>query len=89
MAVTYTRRFAYNTILGLLVDQDDDGKLASEAAKSRVWIDDIDQKIESAATVADLTRLFNAMPPEQRVETTASFTKRKLEINNANRPISK
>jgi hypothetical protein len=82
-AVTYAKRITYATILGLLVDDDDDGELASAKAELGSWVEDAEEQITACSTVQELAKLFEAMPPKQRVETTKTFTKRKLEINNA------
>lgn len=82
-AITYARRYGYTTILGLLVDEDDDGQLASAKSELNNWVEDVDEQITNCQTVQELAKLFNAMPPKQRIETTKAFTKRKLELNNA------
>ncbi len=82
-SITYARRYCYTTILGLLVDEDDDGELASAKAELKAWVEDVDEQIAKCNTVQELARLFEAMPPKQRIETTKAFTARKLEINNA------
>lgn len=82
-SITYARRYAYVTILGLLVDEDDDGELASTKAEAKPYVQDVEEELAKAQTVQDLAKLFNRMPPTQRIETTKAFTARKLEINNA------
>lgn len=81
-AITYARRYAYVTILGLLVDEDDDGQLASTKADTQPYVENVEEEIAGCNTVQELSKLFNRMPPSQRVETTKAFTARKLEINN-------
>jgi hypothetical protein len=81
-SITYARRYAYVTILGLLVDEDDDGQLASTKAETQPYVDNVEEEIAGCHTVQELSKLFNRMPPSQRVETTKAFTARKLEINN-------
>lgn len=81
-AITYARRYSYVTILGLLVDEDDDGQLASVKTEAQPYVENIEEELANTKTVQDLARLFNRMPPQQRVETTKAFTARKLEINN-------
>ena len=82
-AITYARRYAYTTILGLLVDEDDDGELASQQRDNNSWVEDVEEQIKACSTIQDLARLFETMPPKQRIETTKSFTARKLELNHA------
>ncbi len=81
-AITYARRYGYTTLLGLLVDEDDDGQLATAKSELNNWVEDVDEQIAACNTIQELSKLFNAMPPKQRVETTKSFTKRKLELSN-------
>lgn len=81
-AITYARRYSYVTILGLLVDEDDDGQLASVKTEAQPYVENIEEELANSKTVQDLAKLFNRMPPQQRVETTKAFTARKLEINN-------
>ena len=81
-SITYARRYAYVTILGLLVDEDDDGQLASTKVETQPYVENVEEEIAGCHTVQELSKLFNRMPPTQRVETTKAFTARKLEINN-------
>lgn len=80
-AVTYAKRITYATILGLLVDDDDDGELASTKNELNNWIEDVDEQIAACNTIQELSKLFSVMPIKQRTETTKTFTKRKLELS--------
>lgn len=82
-AITYARRYSYVTILGLLVDEDDDGQLASAKAEAKPYVEDVEEKIAACESIKQLSVLFNEMPIKQRVETTKYFTQRKLEVSNA------
>lgn len=81
-SVTYQRRYCQLVALGLITDGDDDGELANAKTTSQPYVENVEEELSNAKTVQDLARLFNRMPPSQRVETTKAFTARKLEINN-------
>lgn len=53
-AITYARRYGYVTILGLLVDADDDGALASEVGKP-------DKKLEAAEFYAEKAKMIKTL----------------------------
>lgn len=81
-SITYQRRYCQLVTLGLITDGDDDGELANSKTTSQPYVDNVEEEIAGCHTVQELSKLFNRMPPSQRVETTKAFTARKLEINN-------
>ncbi len=80
-AVTYTRRFAYNTILGLLVDTDDDGKLAASVdGKKNDVADFYEQKAtltrsltKKGMTLDDISALVEMTLKKKKIETIADI----------------
>jgi hypothetical protein len=72
-AITYMRRYALSSALGIITDSDIDA--AGEQIKS-----DTDSRIASCKTQGDLTKLFNELNPKDET-TIAKFTKRKLELS--------
>jgi len=72
-AITYMRRYALSSALGIITDKDTDA--GGEQIKA-----DIDKRILVCKTQGDLTKLFSEVNPKD-AGTIEKFTKRKLELN--------
>jgi hypothetical protein len=72
-AITYMRRYALSSALGIITDKDTDA--GGEQIKA-----DIDKRILVCKTQGDLTKLFSEVNPKDAA-TIEKFTKRKLELN--------
>jgi len=72
-AITYMRRYALSSALGIITDKDTDA--GGEQIKA-----DIDKRIADCKTQGDLTKLFSEINPKDAA-TIEKFTKRKLELN--------
>ena len=72
-AITYMRRYALSSALGIITDSDID------AAGEQIKVD-IDKRIADCKTQGDLTKLWNELNPKDET-TIAKFTKRKLDLN--------
>jgi len=81
-AITYARRYALGAILGLNIDDDDDGNAASQTGKQQAskaaTTNDIDflaweDSVTACNTLEELTRLYNSNKPV--TETNAAVKK--------------
>lgn len=72
-AITYLRRYALSSALGLVTDKDTDA--GGEQVKQ-----DTDSRLLACKTQGDLTKLFNELNPKDQA-TIEKFSKRKAEIN--------
>jgi hypothetical protein len=75
-AITYMRRYALSSALGIITDSDIDA--AGEQIKG-----DTDSRILACKTQGDLTKLFSEVNPKDAA-TIEKFTKRKLELSKNN-----
>ena len=75
-AITYMRRYALSSALGIITDKDTDA--GGEQIKA-----DIDKRILVCKTQGDLTKLFSEVNPKDAA-TIEKFTKRKLELSKNN-----
>jgi len=75
-AITYMRRYALSSALGIITDSDIDA--AGEQIKG-----DTDSRIAGCKTQGDLTKLFSEINPKDAA-TIEKFTKRKLELSKNN-----
>jgi hypothetical protein len=75
-AITYMRRYALSSALGIITDKDTDA--GGEQIKA-----DIDKRILACKTQGDLTKLFSEVNPKDAA-TIEKFTKRKLELSKNN-----
>jgi hypothetical protein len=60
-AITYAKRYSYVTILGLLVDTDDDGQLAS--TKDNSAVEEAKVKLGKSKTVDELRKSYMSLGP--------------------------
>lgn len=100
-AITYQRRYALGSILGLSTDDDDDGNQASKPAPAQPTKKEVQQPlpadldaklvecitlIENAKTTAELVEIFNSNPLLQPVEIfSKALSKQKREIQKTNK----
>lgn len=81
-AITYARRYALGAILGLNIDEDDDGNAASGKRKETDYLDEWQTELNKCKTLADITTFYNsnkeAVEADPKIK--ALFTKRKTQL---------
>ena len=93
-AITYARRYALGAVLGLNIDEDDDGNAASgkgqqQGQQSNNGVTDMDlqlwkDQLANQNTVDEVTRLYNSNKPTTELsQIKALFTARKQELQKA------
>jgi hypothetical protein len=87
-AGTYCRRYALQSVVAIVGDEDDDGneaakptqKAAKATAKNHAAIQDALDKVPELASVEAVTAFYKSLPPEIRGEVVDALTRRKKEL---------
>lgn len=81
-AITYIRRYALSSALGLITDKDTDAS-GEQVKKTKPTIAEAEAKIINAKDLNDLKRLFEALTPEEKTLATTLKDKLKASFTNA------
>lgn len=83
-AITYMRRYALSAILGIATEEDDDGNGASKpsAPAQKTAPVDYKKKLAAAKDIADLKKIWSALPVEAKKELEGLKCDLKLKFEN-------